>query len=46
LGSGENYILRSLREELRMRVFENRVLRRIFEPNGVEVTGQWKKVHN
>ena len=29
-----------------MRVFENRVLRRIFEPNRNEVTGEWRKLHN
>jgi hypothetical protein len=27
------------------RVFENRVLRRIFEPKRVEVTGGWRKLH-
>jgi len=27
-------------------VFENRVLRRIFEPKRDEVTGQWRKLHN
>jgi hypothetical protein len=27
-------------------VFENRVLRRIFEPRGDEVTGGWRKLHN
>ena len=30
----------------RLRVFENRVLRRIFGPKGDEVTGEWKKLHN
>jgi hypothetical protein len=29
-----------------MRVFENRVLRRIFVPEKDEVTGEWRKVHN
>jgi hypothetical protein len=29
-----------------MRVFENRMLRRIFGPNRVEVIGKWKKLHN
>jgi hypothetical protein len=29
-----------------MRVFENRVLRRIFEPKRNEVTGDWRKLHN
>jgi hypothetical protein len=27
-------------------VFENRVLRRIFGPRKVEVTGDWRKLHN
>jgi hypothetical protein len=35
-----------LREKLRLRVFENRVLRRIYEPKRDEVTGKWRKVHN
>jgi hypothetical protein len=29
-----------------LRVFENRVLRRIFGPKRVEVTGGWRKLHN
>ena len=36
----------TLREELRLRVFENRVLRRIFGPKRDEVTGEWRKQHN
>jgi hypothetical protein len=35
-----------LREEHRLRVFENRVLRRIFGPNSDEVIGEWRKLHN
>jgi hypothetical protein len=35
-----------LREEHRLRVFENRLLRRIFGPKRVEVTGGWRKLHN
>jgi hypothetical protein len=35
-----------LREEHRLRVFENRVLRRIFGPKRDEVTGDWRKLHN
>jgi hypothetical protein len=35
-----------LREEHRLRVFENRVLRRIFGPKGDEVTCGWRKLHN
>jgi hypothetical protein len=30
----------------RLRVFENRVLRRIFGPKGGEVTGEWRKLYN
>jgi hypothetical protein len=33
----------TLREEHRLRVFENRVLRRIFGPKRDEVTGKWRK---
>jgi hypothetical protein len=36
----------TLREEHRLRVFENRVLRRIFEPKRDEVTGEWRKLRN
>jgi hypothetical protein len=35
-----------LREEHRLRVFENRVLRRIFGPRRDEVTGEWRKMHD
>jgi len=35
-----------LREERRLRVFEKRVLRRIFGPKRNEVTGEWRKLHN
>jgi len=35
----------TLREERRLRVFENRVLRRIFGPKRDEVTGEWREVH-
>jgi hypothetical protein len=34
-----------LREEHRLRVFENRVLRRIFGPKRDEGTGEWRKLH-
>jgi hypothetical protein len=37
---------RTLKEERRLRAFENRVLRRIFGPKGDEVTGEWRKLHN
>jgi hypothetical protein len=36
----------TLREVRRLRVFENRVLRRIFGPKRDEVTGDWRKLHN
>jgi hypothetical protein len=35
-----------LREERRLRVFENRVLRKVFGPKRDEVTGKWRKMHN
>jgi hypothetical protein len=35
-----------LREECRLRVFENRVLRRIFGRKRDEVTGEWRRLHN
>jgi len=35
-----------LKEERRLRVFENRVLRRIFGPKREVVTGEWKELHN
>jgi len=34
------------REILRLRVFENRVLRKIFGPKRKEVTGEWRRLHN
>jgi hypothetical protein len=34
-----------LNEKYRLRVFENRVLRRIFGPKRDEVTGDWRKLH-
>jgi hypothetical protein len=33
-------------KKIRLRVFENRVLRRIFGPKRDEVTGEWRKLHN
>ena len=36
----------TLREGRRLRVFENRVLRRVFGPKRDEVTGEWRKLHN
>ena len=35
----------TLREERRLRVFENRVLRRVFGTKRDEVTGEWRKLH-
>ena len=35
-----------MREERRLRVFENRVLRRIFGPKTDEVTREWRKLYN
>ena len=35
-----------MREEHRLRVFENKVLRRIFVPKRDGVTGEWRKLHN
>jgi len=34
-----------LREERRLRVFEERVLRRVFGPKRDEITGEWRKLH-
>jgi hypothetical protein len=36
----------TLREERRLRVFENRVLKRIFGLEGDKKTGDWRKLHN
>jgi hypothetical protein len=36
----------TLTEERKLRVFENRVIRRIFGPKRDEVTGGWRKLHN
>jgi hypothetical protein len=44
LYEGEARVL-TLREEHGPRVFENRVLRRIFGPKRGEVTGGWRKLH-
>ena len=35
-----------MREERRLRVFQNRVLKRILGPKRDEVTGEWRKLHN
>ena len=36
----------TLREERKLRMFENMVLRRIFRPRTDEVTGEWRRLHN
>jgi len=36
----------TFREERRLRVFENRVLRRVFGPKRDEVTGEWRRLHS
>jgi len=36
----------TLREERKLRVFENMVLRRIFGPKREEVTGEWRRLYN
>jgi hypothetical protein len=36
----------TLREERKLRVFENMVLRRIFGPRRDEVAGEWRRLHN
>jgi hypothetical protein len=41
----ENWSL-TLREEHKLRVSENRVLKRTFGPKRDEVTGEWRKLHN
>ena len=41
----ETWLL-TLREERKLRVFENMVLRRIFGPRRDEVTGEWRRLHN
>jgi hypothetical protein len=36
----------TLREEHRLRLFESRVMRRIFGPKREEVAGSWRRLHN
>jgi hypothetical protein len=43
---GSETLSLTLREERRLRVFENRVLRRIFGPKRDEVTGELRKLFN
>ena len=42
---GMNFVFHTLKEEYRLRVFENRVLREIFGPKRDEVTGEWRILH-
>jgi hypothetical protein len=41
----ENWSL-TLREERRLRVFEKKLLMRLFGPKRDDVTGEWRKLHN
>jgi len=41
----ETWLL-TLREERKLEVFDNKVLRRTFGPKGDEVTVEWRKLHN
>jgi len=41
----ETWLL-TLKEKRRLRVFRNRVLRRIFGPKKIEETVDWRKIHN
>jgi len=43
---GRTVTVRKRREERRLRVFENKVLRRVFGPKRDEVTREWRKLHN
>jgi hypothetical protein len=36
----------TLKEECRLRVFENRMLRKVLGPKRDEVTGEWRRLHN
>jgi len=36
----------TLRENCQLSVFENRVLRKMFEPKRYKVTGEWRRLHN
>jgi hypothetical protein len=45
LNGYENWLL-TLREESRLKMFQNRVVRRIFGPKRDEVTGEWRQLHN
>jgi hypothetical protein len=40
------WVYKTLREECKLRVFENRLLRRIFGPKRDEVTEEWRRLHN
>jgi di/tripeptidase len=42
----KNGVKDTLHKEYRLRVFENRVLRRIFKSKREEVVGNWRRLHN
>jgi hypothetical protein len=46
IGTSGGLLSLTLREDHRLRMFENRVLRRIFGPKKDEVTGCWRKLPN
>jgi hypothetical protein len=47
LAVNKKYLLKfGLSEEHSLRAVENWVLRKIFRPNGDEVTGEWSRLHN
>jgi hypothetical protein len=46
VGGAREALSLTLREEHTLRVFENRVLRRIFGPKKEEVAGGWRRLHN
>jgi hypothetical protein len=39
-------LVANIGEESRLKIFENRVLWRVFGPKKDEVTGEWRKLHN
>jgi hypothetical protein len=43
---GRETLSLALRDDLRLKMLQNRVLRRIFVPKRDEITGEWRKLHN
>jgi hypothetical protein len=43
---GEEFYIPSNEEERRLRVFENRVLRKVLGPTREEITAGWEELHN